>query len=336
MARQDPLEILENIKKLPVPPAAVLVVALEQIRTQRLVTKFVENFKSRGVSDDAIARYDCRDMKDSDIARITDELLVQSLFSKSRLIILNHVDSFNAAQGRELLSIAAHCPVGSTILMTASKFPQNSAFAKHFRTANCLIELEELKGQDIRRWAKKEFKSHGVNSVDEQTLTFLIEASESSLDSLNSLIEHLALFSDDDQVTIEQARQLFAHQIDPGEYAFVDTILEGRSAQAEQMLRQLFNAGKNPFLLLSLFSRTFSNLFLIRNLLEARMQPTEIREKLAQPPWLFNKNLAAAKRFSAQKLRLIIHDIVTADSKLKNRSLGPDAIFSELIHHIAT
>jgi hypothetical protein len=60
------------------------------------------------------------------------------------------------------------------------------------------------------------------------------------------------------------------------------------------------------------------------------LSANEIRTNLAISPWLFNKYLPLAKRLTPELASKGTESLLKADFTLKDRSLGPAAIFSEL------
>ncbi|NDC39506.1 MAG: hypothetical protein EBZ48_15955 [Proteobacteria bacterium] len=79
-----------------------------------------------------------------------------------------------------------------------------------------------------------------------------------------------------------------------------------------------------------MISKIFGNYHAISSMLAQRLPPNTIREELKMTPWVFNKSLDAARRIRPQDIESQLEAILCADSKLKNKSLGAEAIFSEL------
>jgi hypothetical protein len=81
-------------------------------------------------------------------------------------------------------------------------------------------------------------------------------------------------------------------------------------------------------MLLGLLTKTFTSLYRIRVLLDKGLNSPEIKNATGISPWLFSKYLPLAQRLRAPTLRATLEALIVADFRLKDRSLGPTAIFS--------
>jgi DNA polymerase III delta subunit len=86
--------------------------------------------------------------------------------------------------------------------------------------------------------------------------------------------------------------------------------------------------GSSPFMLIGLLTKTFTNLLRLRVMLDRGYQQQDIRNELGLSPWLFSKYLPTAKRISTTQLSKTLEALLVADYRIKDRSLGPDAVFS--------
>jgi DNA polymerase III delta subunit len=100
------------------------------------------------------------------------------------------------------------------------------------------------------------------------------------------------------------------------------------------MISGLLAAGKSPFMLMALLNRSFSSYLAIRSLMDEGQNPQDVRQTLGITPWVFNKQLPIARRYSSDDLSRAFKTLVSVDSKLKNRSLSPDVLMSDVIHQL--
>ncbi len=322
-------------------PPALLITSSDEIRKTRIEKLLLDTFlpKSKVSKDQssslAVSRIDGRDLDTGSLRRFLDDLNTLSLFSSSRFFILHHADELNAEITKQLIAALSKPTPDSILIIESTPLPANHAFKKYFHGKEALIELEEMKENDLRRWVEKELKSVGFSEFDNEAVEALITVTEGAPDNLVKFIEQLSLYLDSSKITRTDIERLFALQTTPGEFEFIDTLTQGHAVKAEFMVQNLLASGKNPFLLLSLLSRTFASYLSIKSLLVEGFAPEMVRQRLNITPWVFNKQSSAAKSYSLDNLRHIIESILRADSKLKNRSLGAEAIFSELVFKLA-
>jgi DNA polymerase-3 subunit delta len=223
----------------------------------------------------------------------------------------------------------------SRMILLASSLPARNPIRAAVEKKGQVIDLPELKGAELRRWTEKELRMAGFEEFPEAAVEGLSVLGDESPDQLVKLIEHLALYLEGKSLRVQDIAAVFPGRFEPTEYELLDAIAQRNIGQAEALLSALLRSGKNPFMMISLFVRTFSTYLSIRSLLDRQLAQAEVRQTLGIAPWLFQKHLGAVKGSSLSKLRDSLTAILRADSKLKNRSLGPESIFSELIFELS-
>jgi DNA polymerase III delta subunit len=160
----------------------------------------------------------------------------------------------------------------------------------------------------------------------------LAQGGEGSLDRISQLIEICSLTLDPSQpLTASICGSIIQVPSTSKEFALIDALTSRNRASAEALLVTLLISGVSPFPLLSLINKTFSNFLAIHSLTSRRVDEGAIQKLLGMQPWLFRKQRDIAIRLNPSFLRAAYRAIIAADSKMKNRSLGPDIVLSELV-----
>ncbi|RIL07124.1 MAG: hypothetical protein DCC75_10280, partial [Proteobacteria bacterium] len=183
-------------------------------------------------------------------------------------------------------------------------------------------------------WIERELKRLGIVNYPEKLPELVSELGQQDPDEIIKLLEQLALYADSPEVSSADIKQLFSHDEVKSEFEFIDCLMNRNAARAEILIENLFQHGKSPFMLLALLAKNFATFIAIKALSDQGRTPHEIRQRLGLAPWLFGKHQSAVRTFSQAQLRRGLHAIMRADSKLKNRSVGQEAIFSELVYAI--
>jgi DNA polymerase III delta subunit len=191
-----------------------------------------------------------------------------------------------------------------------------------------------LEGTELTRWVQKELKNQGIQDCEASAIEHLISIGEGSPDRIVQLIAHVSLYTDGDKLTKKDVQTLFSDSLDASEFDFVDALMQKNAARSESLLQVLLASGKNPFMLVSLLQRSFSTFVSIAALLKDGKNPAEAGQILKIPPWLLRKHLTVVQKHPIQQLKRCVEALVRVDSKLKNRSLGTESIFSEFVYNV--
>lgn len=329
MAPKDPALLVKTITSAKVAPSCVLITGPDEVRRKRVIASILDTFLPSG-RDTAFRRLDGRELTVGKIPALRQDLSSISLFTPRKFILLERFDEANAAVTKELQAILTDLPEGVCVLLTGVEAKGAAPLVKKLAAADAWIQLPELKGPEFNRWIQKELKIAGL-TAGEDVANAVAAIAQGSADAAARVVERLALYLDDKAATSADVFRLFIEQPDPNEFALIDAITAGNRARAEVLLHQLFAEGKNAFLVLALVSRTFSNYLQIKQLLKAGHSGPEIRQLLGTSPWVFNRQLEAVRRYSLRHLVRIMTDLAATDSRLKNRSLGPEEVTGWLV-----
>ena len=333
-SKQNALKTLKEITSQPTCPAVVLILVPDKVRRSRVVDAVLKPFVPE-ISNDYITTYSSQEVKLDTLSNIELEVNSPSLFTKSRFFHFKNIDEVKSDVSKSLLSLLDKDVGEVFFILSGKKLPARSVLKRKCQEAGKLIELPELKGHELTRWAKKELVRVGIEECSSGVVETIVELAGQDPDEIARIAAHLAVYTDSNSLTKEEIFNVFIERPDPNEFELLDIITQGKSIKAELMLSDLLEAGKNPFLLLGLLNRSFTSYYQISQLIGQGMKPTQVRQHLGISPWVFNKHMVATKRYSTKELHNCIQAILYADSKLKNRSLGADLIFSELVSHLA-
>ena len=159
--------------------------------------------------------------------------------------------------------------------------------------------------------------------------------SEDNIDVAHQVLEHLKLFCEEGaKPTTKDVLRLFHYHPDPNEFQLLEKIFTKSPAEAERMVFELFEKGKNAFLLLNLLGKSISRLVHMQSLMKTGTAKGELAQALGISPWLVDKEAKLLKRIPPPRLKRALKAIITADSQLKSKSLGTELVFSQLIHSL--
>jgi len=336
--KRDAISTVKNILAGTSCPPFVLIICQDEIRRTRIISSITDKFSpknSGNISPDAILRYDASDLSQDKFVTLKESLFSLSLFSSQRFFIIKNIEKLPASLVPEVASLVKELPSMSNIIFSAAELLASNVLYKLADKSNCLVKLEEMKGFDLKRWIQKELRNEGMANVEENVIDAIIQTGDSDLDKISRLINHLALFVEDKATSIQNIADISTHSPDPNEFALLDILNKKSLWRVETMLQEILQSGKSPFALLGLLAKNFSSYLRIAFLKQKGMSPAQIRERLGTSPWLFNKQLQTAEKYTAAQLLACLDAIFMADLKLKNRSIGAEAILGELVYRLA-
>ena len=318
---------LSSILDSPIPPRVTIITAPDTLRRSQAVRQCEERFSSRDARCVIRAR-------ETSLEAIKTELFSSSLFgANNSLIIVKGAHELPTAIAKGLRQILTK----KNEQLTPIIFEGEPLSASHPLTAiakdvGVVVAFEELKDAPLYRWIRLECKARDIGKIEDEAVAMLAQGGEGSLDRISQLIEICSLTLDPSQpLTASICGSIIQVPSTSKEFALIDALTSRNRAAAEALLVTLLISGVSPFPLLSLINKTFSNFLAIHSLTSRRVDEGAIQKLLGMQPWLFRKQRDIAIRLNPSFLRAAYRAIIAADSKMKNRSLGPDIVLSELV-----
>jgi len=268
---------------------------------------------------------------DKGILGLCEELRSNDLFTPQRLIRLTNAHKLKTSALDIFLKSEVPVPPSNILLLHASQLKSNSRLRKHFAKKNALIELPEMKEAMLGQWAIEHAKSIGMK-IGKDVAQLAVSISEESPDGIHQILHQLQLYCEQGKApTVSDLSELFHYHPDPNEFQLLEKVLTKPPQEAEDNLRDLLDAGKNAFSLLNLMGKSASRLLLIRALINKGIQQSKIASIIGAPPWLVKKEIQLLQRANMSRLRAFHKALITADAQLKGKSLGMEAVFSQLL-----
>lgn len=307
---------------------AALITAPDLIRPRRELQNLARTFSGDRI--DTLSFFAAETVNRNGLQSLEDSLLSGSLFAPERILAVLDVQELNEKMASGFVKLLAQANEQSRLIAITSGLPASNPIRKYCDKQNAHLVLTELEGSELISWVKTEFKAQNIERVSSDAIELLIAVSSGSLDRLASLIEQAALAAEAGAISAASLEALFVAEPPHKEYELIDSLI-AKPERAEHTLATLFDSGKNAFVMLAILHNSFAQYLAIRARLDSGESPERVQSSLKIQPWLFRKQLSAVKRYSRERLNACLTAIVAADSRLKNKSLGPEHVLGQLV-----
>ncbi|MCB0333215.1 MAG: DNA polymerase III subunit delta [Bdellovibrionales bacterium] len=336
MAKFDSAKkFLSHLKEQTPSPRYALLSCGEHVRIDPLVREITKHlFPSDIRKSLETVRMRGKDLKQRELVRFLDDTKALSLFAQARLFWIRDADQIPAASLDDLLSALHTCSPEIAIVFTCNKIPATHKLRKMLQKDSLFLELKPLEGADLKRWTIARLRAAGVTRFETRVPELLMEIGDHSPDRIAPLAEHIALYAGDALIEEKHLFEVFITHPHPNEFTLIDVIARKDVAQVEKLIQELLSTGKSPFLLVSMLGRTIANYIALGTLQDEGKSPTQIQTQLGLKPWVIKKTTEALRHYPKWKREKLMYALLKADGKLKNKSLGPAAILSELAYEM--
>jgi len=331
MASPSSAAILKEITNKSECPACVVITAPDRVRRDRSLEYLLRHF-NKNTSRPITFRFG--EQGRSSPALFIRDLSEPSLFEPRRFAVMRGLESARAVDVEPVAEFIGRAVPGIHLFLIGSSLPAIPAFKKLLEKKAIQLALEPLKGAGLARWVEREIKQSGISGFDDAVVELLMSLGDDDPEAIAKLIEKYSVYLGNDAATVAALRSLEPGKTTASDFELAESILGKNRAATETLLATLLDQGSSPFMLIGLLTKTFGTLLRLRLLVDKGLSHGDIKNDLGISPWLFSKYLPLAKRVPSATFVRALSALMVADFRLKDRSLGPNAVFSSLAARI--
>jgi DNA polymerase III delta subunit len=268
----------------------------------------------------------------SSIINFLTDIGAPSLFETEKFAVIRSIENARASDLEPISSFIAKQPAGVHIFAVGTSLPNSPNFKKAIEKHASLLAFEPLKGAELRRWTERELRHNDISETSDDVVEMILSLASEEPEAITRLIEKFTLYLNGDRPSTDALRSLIPGRSQASDFELADQLLTGKRVLTEVLLQQLLNQGSSPFMLIGLLTKTLTNLLRLRTMMDRGFQQQDIRNELGVSSWLFTKYLPTAKRLSTTQLSRTLDALLVSDYRIKDRCLGPGAVFSTVTY----
>jgi DNA polymerase-3 subunit delta len=192
-------------------------------------------------------------------------------------------------------------------------------------------EFRPLAQRAVPGWIQSRARSLGL-TLAPGAARLMADFVGNDLWALAGELEKLSVYAGGRTVGEEDVRALVTAVRETSVFPLVDAIVEGRSAAAVRLLRQMFRQQSSASYVLSMIQRQLRHLALAGEMINAGASSRRIGEVLRLPDYALDRLLGQAPRYPPQRLRAAFRRLLEADLQIK-RGIYDDELALELLVH---
>jgi DNA polymerase-3 subunit delta len=214
---------------------------------------------------------------------------------------------------------------------------KGGAKTKKLLLAQLKKEREEifhlLSNSQLSSWIQNEVKERG-GKIERSAVEELIAKVGTDLWQMDSEIEKLINYVRGQIITTKHVGEFVKSKYDENIFHLTDALGQKNKEQALRLVRDQLAIGTEPLQLLSKFIWQFRNLLLVSEMLSANKTQKEISDTLKLHPFVIQKTIPQARRFSHEQLGFIYQKLVDIDFDLKNSQVKPELLFDLMVMEV--
>lgn len=202
---------------------------------------------------------------------------------------------------------------------------------KKLNKSSCAVEFSALSQPELIKFISAELRKY-EKVMDRDAAAFLIQYSDTELNSLRLELNKLAMATEQAEITRQDVMDIVTPSRDYKIYKITDYIMEKNQSQAIALSDLLISQKEEPIYILAILSKTFHNCVLNASMKKEGKTVPEICKVLGIKDYAQKRLEGYCRRYSEQKLAECSGILLEADEILKtSRMTGRDCLTSTVI-----
>ena len=195
-------------------------------------------------------------------------------------------------------------------------------------------QFADLKKGELAGWIRERAELYGAR-LEGRAIAAMADLVGADLWAIDSELRKLATYAGEDVISEENVRSMVSQVREANAFALADAIVEGRGEQAIALFQRLLADGDAPLRLLALIARQYRLLIQARELLDQRLAPAEIANRLGVHGFVAQRILQQAPPYNAEQLRSAYGRLLEADLSIKRGIYNDETALELLVFELA-
>lgn len=275
------------------------------------------------IGDDATEHLNARDASAADVIASCNSM---GLFGGERLVVVEEVERWKAADVKELAAYLA-APAPATVLaLVAEELKSDAPLAKAVAKTGQVLQYEVPK-RKLPEWVAEQFGRYGAKA-DADACRALVEMVGDNFDELQSEVDKLATWAAGEPVTLRDVEQMAAGRAETAIFSLTDAWgrrdVAGVLSSAESIMERSHRPRSGE--LMRIIASMVGHVGRVRRcqrLADQGIRPRDAAGQLKMHPFAAEKAFGQAANFSAEELGYAIVRLSELDAASKGGSRMP-------------
>lgn len=291
-----------------------------------LIKNNIDKIKAK-FSPISISKYN---LLDTSISSVLDDAQTMSLFDDAKLIICDDSYIFTSSTKKEidhnisLLEEYLKNPnEDCTIIFTVNyeKLDERKKIVKLIKEHGKIIECNKI--DDIAKCVKNMFDDY---KIDNKTINLLIDRVGSNLEILNSEIEKIKIYLDDNKtVNDEDIINLTNKNVDDNIFSLIENIVSDNKSEALESLNEMLKQNEEPIKIIIMLANQFRIIYQTKELYKQGYTEANIASILKIHPYRIKLALSKGRNFKSEELLKYLEELHELDYKIKTGEILKDS-----------
>lgn len=227
-------------------------------------------------------------------------------------------------KSQTLLQAMVHFPKSTYVIFVERNVDKRSALYKQIAKLGYVATLNHPSREQMTDWVLRRLHQNG-KKITHGNMNLFLDYVGDDLERVGNELDKLMAYTlDKDVILQEDIERITSVNVENRIFEMVEDIALGRMERAVRKFRDLMDLKVSPFLIMNLIARQFNQMLFIKSMFDRNLSDEDMAKKLGVRPFVIGKLMTAAKRYSIERLKEILEQILDLEMYSKNGEMDAD------------
>ena len=280
------------------------------------------------VGDDTM-NYTYMEGRDANPDTIVDIGDTMPFFAEHRLILVEN-SGFFKKEADKLANYLPNMPESTCLVFVEEAIDKRNKLYNEVTSVGYAAECKRQGAPELKRWVARGLAQFG-KKIQVSTLEEFLARTGDDMENIRQEMEKLIAYTGErEEVTVADLDAVTTSQISDRVFEMIDAIATRNQKKALDLYYDLLLLKEPPMKILVLIGRQFRSILQVKELRELGMSKDQIAEKCHTKPFIANRYMNQAARFSKAELEEYVRMCVETDEAVKSGNLK-DTLAAEMM-----
>jgi len=263
--------------------------------------------------------------------QILDAATTYPVFAPRKLVTVKDFHLLAAAE-QDKFSDYLNNPVEQTcLLLIAEKIDSRRKFFQQFKKKGVVLKFDSLADRELPDFVRRAVQQRGIK-ISRDGLDLFCSLVSNSLHEIEGELDKLALYiGERREIAVDDVETIVSRGRSESVFALGEAIAGGNLVRALTLVRRFSAASEPPLLVLNLITGHYRLLWKIRALDSQQCSAADIARQVGRPPFVVQRLLEQARRFSRQHFMAAYDLFVHTDLAMKSSGGDVEALLELMV-----
>ncbi|UCD86057.1 MAG: DNA polymerase III subunit delta [Deltaproteobacteria bacterium] len=269
--------------------------------------------------------------REGEAERIINLAQTLPMFSPRKVILVKEADKLSPKDLEKLITYLENPSPTTCLIFWGEKADLRTKFFRTFKKFGVLTEFRNLYESELPAWIRQ-FAQKSEKGIEREAVDLLIESVGNDLRMVKHELEKVMTYIGAKKtIELEDIEAVVVLARIRTVFELTDWLGNKNVEKAWEALTRIWEEGEHPLRILTMIARQFRFIWKTKQMLARGLAHSEILSRLKTQPFLLDRYLEQAKKFSFEELRKCFEEFYQVDLRLKSSKVPPRIILEKLV-----